>query len=352
MQTSRIALALILLTAPTTAQSLLYDAGLAGTPPAAPTPAAQGWSSSVTGSCVAGALSPDPAGGVNAWQIHDPGPGSVRYAKPLAWVSTDYDVELVMLPLAGTVTLEIDSGDLITNSVFTLQLEVVGPDVHIHHGGVSPLVCANAVDGQYHTFRFGGTHFFLNTEYDGVALGMVEETAWGLVVQGQGLRWGTFAGGFGRARVQRVEMTLRDWGPIGAAYCAPAVSHSGGVAGHITAEGDTFAPLWGLRVRASDLPSHSFAFFLVSRTQGFVAQPGGSQGNLCLGGSIGRYVGPTQIQNTGVLGHLWLDIDPYDLPTSPHTAAMAGDTWSFQAWFRDANPGPTSNFTDSVAVLF
>ena len=30
----------------------------------------------------------------------------------------------------------------------------------------------------------------------------------------------------------------------------------------------------------------------------------------------------------------------------------AGETWNFQAWYRDANPGPTSNFTPSVSVLF
>ena len=31
-------------------------------------------------------------------------------------------------------------------------------------------------------------------------------------------------------------------------------------------------------------------------------------------------------------------------------SAMAGDTWNFQAWFRDANPSGTSNFTNGVAV--
>ena len=35
----------------------------------------------------------------------------------------------------------------------------------------------------------------------------------------------------------------------------------------------------------------------------------------------------------------------------PHTV-LPGDTWNFQAWFRDMNPGPTSNFTDGVAVTF
>ncbi len=37
----------------------------------------------------------------------------------------------------------------------------------------------------------------------------------------------------------------------------------------------------------------------VSTVGGFVASPNGSQGNLCLAGSIGRYVGAGQIQNSG-----------------------------------------------------
>jgi hypothetical protein len=73
---------------------------------------------------------------------------------------------------------------------------------------------------------------------------------------------------------------------------------------------------------------------------------------ICLGGSIGRYVGPGQIQDAGVLGHIWIDVHPNSFRTSPISAANPGETWSFQAWFRDPNPGPTSNFTDGVAVLF
>ncbi|MFT5291611.1 MAG: hypothetical protein ACI82F_003696, partial [Planctomycetota bacterium] len=29
---------------------------------------------------------------------------------------------------------------------------------------------------------------------------------------------------------------------------------------------------------------------------------------------------------------------------------MAGQTWNFQCWSRDNNPGPTSNFTDAVSI--
>jgi hypothetical protein len=82
--------------------------------------------------------------------------------------------------------------------------------------------------------------------------------------------------------------------------------------------------------------------------------PGGSTGNLCLGGSIGRYTGPGQVQNSGALGTFSLAIDLTDMPTpTGGVPALVGQTWNFQAWFRDAILGlPTSNFTDALALTF
>jgi hypothetical protein len=37
------------------------------------------------------------------------------------------------------------------------------------------------------------------------------------------------------------------------------------------------------------------------------------------------------------------------LPGPPPNAVVTGDTWYFQAWFRDK---ATSNFTDGLSVLF
>ncbi|MCP3916270.1 MAG: hypothetical protein GY711_12005 [bacterium] len=34
------------------------------------------------------------------------------------------------------------------------------------------------------------------------------------------------------------------------------------------------------------------------------------------------------------------------------TLFQPGETWNFQCWYRDNNPGPTSNFTDAVSVTF
>ena len=107
-----------------------------------------------------------------------------------------------------------------------------------------------------------------------------------------------------------------------------------------------------MTLRASSLPQNAFGFFLVSDTQGFTANPGGSQGDLCLGGSIGRYVGPGQIQSSGSTGTFSLEIDLGALPTpTGSVSAMPGETWNFQAWHRDSVGGSAvSNFTGAVAV--
>jgi hypothetical protein len=108
-----------------------------------------------------------------------------------------------------------------------------------------------------------------------------------------------------------------------------------------------------LVLEASDMPNNSFGFFVTSLTQGFVGNPGGSEGNLCLGGAIGRYVGPGQIQNSGGTGGISLAVDNTMQP-SPTGFVMvaAGETWNYQAWFRDTTPaGPaTSNFTDGLEI--
>jgi hypothetical protein len=34
------------------------------------------------------------------------------------------------------------------------------------------------------------------------------------------------------------------------------------------------------------------------------------------------------------------------------TAIQPGDTWHFTTWFRDINPGATSNFTNGIRLYF
>jgi formylglycine-generating enzyme required for sulfatase activity len=104
---------------------------------------------------------------------------------------------------------------------------------------------------------------------------------------------------------------------------------------------------------SSGLPLNSYGYFLASRDQGSVFPVNNSQGRLCLGGFIGRYVGQGQIMNSGATGSFVLLID---LTSMPHpfgnVAVHTGETWNFQAWYRDANPAATSNFTNGLEVLF
>lgn len=143
-------------------------------------------------------------------------------------------------------------------------------------------------------------------------------------------------------------------GPVGAVYCAPGVANSSGSSGTIQATGTATVASNQLTLVAGSMPSHSFGYFLTSRAQGHVPQAGGSTGVLCLGGAIGRYVGPGQVLNSGAAGVLQLALDLQRTPTPTGTVAvLPGETWYFQAWHRDAVGGvATSNFTHGLAVTF
>jgi len=88
---------------------------------------------------------------------------------------------------------------------------------------------------------------------------------------------------------------------------------------------------------------------LVAPAVGNVPQPGGSQGVLCLGGPIGRYAPQTFATSALGSGALAVDLGALPQPTG-FRAALPGETWTFQAWHRDANPSVTSNFTHAVSI--
>lgn len=142
-------------------------------------------------------------------------------------------------------------------------------------------------------------------------------------------------------------------GTVGTNYCA-ANTNSTGSAASISATGSTMVTANNLTVTATSLPNSAFGFFLVSQTQGFNMNPGGSAGNLCLAGAIGRYVGPGQIQNSGMTGAISLPLDLANTPQPTGTVAiLPGQTWNYQAWFRDSSGGAaTSNFTNGLSVAF
>ncbi|QDV05808.1 hypothetical protein Poly30_13110 [Planctomycetes bacterium Poly30] len=136
---------------------------------------------------------------------------------------------------------------------------------------------------------------------------------------------------------------------LGELYCA-VTANSTGSPGLASAAGSTLATANDLIFGVSSLPTNAFGYVLVSTTEGFVTTPGGSQGNLCLSGQIGRFV--NALFNTGATGtgSTSIDLSAVPSPTGPFAAAP-GDTLYFQAWHRDAAGGQaTSNFTQARRI--
>lgn len=140
-------------------------------------------------------------------------------------------------------------------------------------------------------------------------------------------------------------------GPLGTNYCGPGNLNSTGQSGVISAFGSPVAADNLLDLTGSQLPPGQFAYFLNSQTQGFVTNPGGSQGNLCLGGGIGRHVSQIGSIDSGGEFSISLDLTSVPTPSGP-TAVLSGSTWNWQCWHRDKNPTTTSNFTDGIEITF
>jgi hypothetical protein len=134
---------------------------------------------------------------------------------------------------------------------------------------------------------------------------------------------------------------------VGTNYCGPANANSTGSPATISSWGLPEVVANKLTLIATGLPTGELGYFLCSLTAGFVPGPGGSLGNLCLGGKIGRFV--KQVQTSDKLGEFSIPVDLSALPVWRNQPALAGQTWNFQAWFKD---GKSSNFTDGLAVTF
>lgn len=135
--------------------------------------------------------------------------------------------------------------------------------------------------------------------------------------------------------------------PVGTEYCT-AVPNSLGIEGRIEAGGSEVVAEDNFWLRAYDLPAGKATLLINGPQQVFVMQPGGSVGNLCVGGGLGRHT--NSFATTGTAGTV---VSPVSLSALPQNggpiAVQPGDTWHFQAWHRD---GATSNFTRATSVTF
>ncbi|MEM9380730.1 MAG: hypothetical protein AAGB93_12330 [Planctomycetota bacterium] len=138
--------------------------------------------------------------------------------------------------------------------------------------------------------------------------------------------------------------------PIGTQYCQAALNNSGRK-GWIRAMAPDQSIGGTKRFVAIDLTVDAFGYLLASRNSGFVPNPAGSAGNLCVLGA-GRYV--NALANSGPDGIITTSVDPSNVPQPTGFVSIApGETWFFQLWSRDIQSGSaTSNFTNGVRVTF
>ena len=148
----------------------------------------------------------------------------------------------------------------------------------------------------------------------------------------------------------RVHVSSMALDQIGAQLCSPAVPSSSGTYASVHARGSDRAFDNDVTLFLDGGPVGSFGYFLTSEDQAYTVHPGGSQGILCLGGTVARFAGNVfQIDPSGSTS---FSPDLTSIPIGPGFPVFPGETWTFQAWFRDANPQVTSNFSDAVEIVF
>jgi len=133
-------------------------------------------------------------------------------------------------------------------------------------------------------------------------------------------------------------------------YCT-ANPNSTGLPAVMSVSGSPLISDNNFTLTASQMPAFEFGYFLMASSQGFIPNVGGSAGNLCLGSPFYRFNKPPKgtILSSGSSGTFSFTPNLLNLPQG--VVFQVGETWNFQAWFRDG-AGNTSNFTDGIAVMF
>jgi hypothetical protein len=133
-------------------------------------------------------------------------------------------------------------------------------------------------------------------------------------------------------------------------YCTANPNSTGQIA-VMSALGSPIITDNNFTLTASQMPTFEWGYFLMAASQGFIPNVGGSGGNLCLGFPFYRFSKfPTgQIISSGAGGTFSFSPNLLNLPQG--VVFMIGETWDFQAWYRDG-AASTSNFTDGIEVMF
>jgi len=148
--------------------------------------------------------------------------------------------------------------------------------------------------------------------------------------------------------VNGVQLVLHGSEPVlGDTYCWLPDLNSTGQSATLDLVGTSEVFFDDVEFRVRALPIDVPLVLLMSTEQAYLPAPG--FGTLCLGGSV-SYLG--SVLDSGFAGVVSLHVTISSPATSPSVEVFAGETWHFQAWYRDRGPGQSSNLSDAVRVTF
>ena len=353
-------IALLALSAPTFAQTLSYDAGLAGAPPIAPDPQTQGWGlvDPSAGMVIFGDVSPDGATGVNAWNIDDDVTftgGRGHYAGFFTAEELD-DVFALGWELSSTLRLidtsgldifvEFATGTAGTDDRYLMFFTISGNDVIVSDLAGNSFPCPNGNDGDFHDYALLKAPAAVDAEfvYDGLSLGVwTAAGSSGSAPQG-GVHWGSgSSAATAQAHFQHVEMRPLS---IGTNFCT-SQPNSSGSASLISAEGSLSIASNNIVLSAGPMATGEPGIFYYGPDE--ISVPFGN-GTRCVGGPAGtihRIFPFAQADGAGTMS------SPINntLPDHAPQLAVPGTTWKFQAWFRDpAGGGAGFDLSDGLSL--
>ena len=139
-------------------------------------------------------------------------------------------------------------------------------------------------------------------------------------------------------------------GSIGASYCGPAAINSTGAPATLIATGSANVVDNFMTLEVAGLPTNVFGMCLAGLSQGNTPNVGGGQGTLCITPPLAMM--NTHVMNSGSSGSFQVPFDMTQVTVPGWGLPGPGQTWYFQAWYRDQNPLHTTNMTDGYFVMF
>ena len=130
-------------------------------------------------------------------------------------------------------------------------------------------------------------------------------------------------------------------------YCNSNLNSTGQMA-LLTTPGAVCLGTESLTLRTVNLPKNQFGYYFMGQFKTNVPFFGGSQGVLCVGAPLYRFSG--NVLGSGASGVMTFSPDFQNLPSG--ATFNHGSTWNFQLWYRDMNPGQTSNTSNGIEIIW